>query len=202
MSLVDTIARTGRFGVFAGRVAVRVFTPPWELEAIATHLWTVSTRCMLPVLATTVPLGMVMALQGLVIFDLYGARIGDVVPARAIGSSLSPPGGPNRGSKIREVSALRDAGMFVVAADSKYRTSESFEMANVFALVDLDGTVRWVRERTGAASEFRKHAEIVEHENAYEVIIGCVDGVSTVSRTLHVSKNGEDSWEVDDREWR
>lgn len=74
MSLVDSIAHVGRFGVFAGQVAIRVATPPWELEATATHLWTVSTRCMVPVLATTIPLGMVMALQGLVIFDLYGAQ--------------------------------------------------------------------------------------------------------------------------------
>jgi phospholipid/cholesterol/gamma-HCH transport system permease protein len=74
VSLADSIAHLGRFGVFAGRVAVRVATPPWEASAMATHLWTVSTRCVAPVLATTIPLGMVMALQGLVIFDLYGAE--------------------------------------------------------------------------------------------------------------------------------
>jgi phospholipid/cholesterol/gamma-HCH transport system permease protein len=71
--VLEWIARLGRFGSFAGRVAWRVLTPPWEVEAAATHLWTLCLRCFLPVVATTIPLGMVMALQGLQILSLYGA---------------------------------------------------------------------------------------------------------------------------------
>jgi phospholipid/cholesterol/gamma-HCH transport system permease protein len=74
VSLLDRIAAVGRFGRFAAQVGVRIVTPPWEPAATAHHLWAVASRCAAPVLATTVPLGMVMALQGLAIFDLYGAQ--------------------------------------------------------------------------------------------------------------------------------
>jgi phospholipid/cholesterol/gamma-HCH transport system permease protein len=71
---LDRVAALGRFGFFLGRVAVRTVTPPWELDQITRHTWTLFVRCLLPVVATTTPLGMVMALQGLTIFDLYGAQ--------------------------------------------------------------------------------------------------------------------------------
>jgi phospholipid/cholesterol/gamma-HCH transport system permease protein len=72
--MLERVAELGRFGRFVGRVVVRVATPPWEGEALATHLWAVFARCVVPVLATTVPLGMVMALQALAIFDQFGAQ--------------------------------------------------------------------------------------------------------------------------------
>jgi phospholipid/cholesterol/gamma-HCH transport system permease protein len=72
--MVERLARLGAFGTFAGRVLWRTLTPPWELEAVAAQVWALWWRCLLPVLATTTPLGMVMALQGLQIFDLYGAQ--------------------------------------------------------------------------------------------------------------------------------
>jgi phospholipid/cholesterol/gamma-HCH transport system permease protein len=70
----ERFATLGRFGQFAAQVFWRTLTPPWEFDAIATQLWSLWWRCLLPVLATTTPLGMVMALQGLQIFDLYGAQ--------------------------------------------------------------------------------------------------------------------------------
>lgn len=72
--MVDRLEKLGAFGTFAGRVLWRVVTPPWELDATAAQIWALWWRCLLPVLATTTPLGMVMALQGLQIFDLYGAQ--------------------------------------------------------------------------------------------------------------------------------
>ncbi len=72
--MVDRLARLGAFGGFAARVLWRTVTPPWEIDAMAVQLWSLWWRCLLPVLATTTPLGMVMALQGLQIFDLYGAQ--------------------------------------------------------------------------------------------------------------------------------
>jgi phospholipid/cholesterol/gamma-HCH transport system permease protein len=72
--MIERLAGLGRFGMFSGQVFWRVVTPFWEIDATATHLWALWWRCLLPVLATTTPLGMVMALQGLQIFDLYGAQ--------------------------------------------------------------------------------------------------------------------------------
>jgi len=64
----------GRFGLYSGQVLWRVVTPPWELHETARHTWLITARCMMPVLAVVFPMGMVMALQGLGIFDLYGAQ--------------------------------------------------------------------------------------------------------------------------------
>jgi phospholipid/cholesterol/gamma-HCH transport system permease protein len=72
--MLQRLSTLGRFGTFSGQVLWRSVTPYWEIDATASHLWALWWRCLLPVLATTTPLGMVMALQGLQIFDLYGAQ--------------------------------------------------------------------------------------------------------------------------------
>lgn len=72
--MVGAVPGLGRFGIFAGQVLWRTVTPPWELAEASRHLWQVTTRCVLPVCATVFPLGMVMALQGLEIFDLFGSQ--------------------------------------------------------------------------------------------------------------------------------
>ena len=66
-------------------------TPPWELGQTALHTWTVSLRCFLPVVAVVFPFGMVMALQGLQIFDLFGAqRLLSSLVSVAVFRELSP----------------------------------------------------------------------------------------------------------------
>lgn len=70
----DLLARLGRFGIFAGRVAIRASTPPFNTGEFFRHAWVVTTRCVLPVVAVTFPFGMVISLQGLQIFDLFGAQ--------------------------------------------------------------------------------------------------------------------------------
>jgi phospholipid/cholesterol/gamma-HCH transport system permease protein len=74
MDPMETLAGLGRFGQFSGRVLWRAVTPPWETHEIARHLWQIATRCFLPVCATVFPLGMVMALQGMKIFTMFGAK--------------------------------------------------------------------------------------------------------------------------------
>lgn len=74
MHLFDRLAALGRFGLFTTRVIRRLITPPWEIEEISRQVWLLCSRCALPVLATTTPLGMVMALQGLVIFSIFEAE--------------------------------------------------------------------------------------------------------------------------------
>jgi len=71
---VELLARIGRFGVYMGRVAYRVATPPWNHGEFFRHTWLVTLRCVVPVVAVTFPFGMVIALQGLEIFDLFGAQ--------------------------------------------------------------------------------------------------------------------------------
>lgn len=73
-SSLERLAGLGRFGIFSGRVFLRIVLPPWEVHETARHTWGIATRCMLPVFAVVFPFGMVMALQGLSIFELFGAQ--------------------------------------------------------------------------------------------------------------------------------
>ncbi len=70
----ESIISLGRFGVFVAQILWRLFTPPWEVREAARHLWLLVIRCALPVSAVVMPAGMVLALQGLQIFDLFGAQ--------------------------------------------------------------------------------------------------------------------------------
>ena len=71
---MELLAAIGRVGAFAGRVIGRVPHPAWRLGDLARHTLTVVGRCAGPVVAVTFPFGMVIALQGLEIFEIYGAE--------------------------------------------------------------------------------------------------------------------------------
>jgi len=68
------LAALGRVGAFAGALAWRAVTPPLFGRAILGHVWVTSIRCLPPVLAVTLPFGMVVSLQGLEIFRVFGAE--------------------------------------------------------------------------------------------------------------------------------
>jgi phospholipid/cholesterol/gamma-HCH transport system permease protein len=70
----EHIAYTGRFALFCLALLHRAVTPPWEVGELARHTVELVARCALPVAAVVFPAGMVLALQGLVIFDLFGAQ--------------------------------------------------------------------------------------------------------------------------------
>lgn len=72
--LLRPIATVGRFAGFTGAVLRRALTRPRFVSATLSHCWTTTMRCLLPVVAVTAPFGMVMSLQGLEIFDLFGAQ--------------------------------------------------------------------------------------------------------------------------------
>lgn len=72
--MLRTLAGLGRLGIFMGRVAWRFCTPPFNHGEFFRQTWLVTVRCLLPVIAVTFPFGMVIALQGLAIFDLFGAQ--------------------------------------------------------------------------------------------------------------------------------
>lgn len=88
---MTSLAGLGRFGLFSASVLWRVLTPPWEVHETARHTLNVAVRCFLPVMAIVFPLGMVMALQGLAIFDTFGAqRMLSSLVSVAVFRELSP----------------------------------------------------------------------------------------------------------------
>lgn len=91
MRVIETLESVGRFGVFSLSVGARVFTPYWEVEATAKQIAQLVGRCAIPVIAVVFPLGMVMSLQGLAIFELFGAqRLLSSLVSVAVFRELSP----------------------------------------------------------------------------------------------------------------
>ena len=68
------LSAIGRFGIFSGRVCWRMCTPPIFGSAAISQIWTTSIRCLGPVVAVNFPIGAVIALQGLSIFEMFGAQ--------------------------------------------------------------------------------------------------------------------------------
>ena len=128
--MVERLAALGHFGTFAARVAVRSVTPPWEFDALAGHIWALWWRCLPPVLATTTPLGMVMALQGLQIFDLYGAqRLLSPLVSVATFRELSPV--------LASVLVAAQGGSSFAAELGAMRISEEIDATEVMAIDSL-----------------------------------------------------------------
>ena len=71
---MQSLSAIGRFAIFSGQVGLRLIRGPWFLRSVFEHVWTVVIRCALPVIAVVFPFGMVMSLQGLAIFELFGAH--------------------------------------------------------------------------------------------------------------------------------
>ncbi len=88
---LSIVAGFGRFGTFCGQLAVRSVTRPLYLREAFNYAGLTAARCLAPVLAVTLPCGMVIALQGLQIFDLYGAqRLLSSLVSVAVLRELSP----------------------------------------------------------------------------------------------------------------
>lgn len=72
--VLTRLASLGQFCWFLAGVSRRVLTGPWYPAETARHLWLTVRRCVLPVAAVVLPFGMVMALQGLAVFEHFGAH--------------------------------------------------------------------------------------------------------------------------------
>ncbi len=87
----SSIMTLGRMGLLAWNIARVTFNGNVSLPGFLEHLYKVIIRCLLPVMAVLLPFGMVMSLQGLDIFALYGTqRMLSSFVAAAIIRELSP----------------------------------------------------------------------------------------------------------------
>lgn len=89
--MTTSLVGLARFGRHASAVCVRSVTPPWSVADVAHHTWLLATRCALPVVAVVFPAGMVIALQGLLVFEAFGAeRLLSSLVSVAVFRELSP----------------------------------------------------------------------------------------------------------------
>jgi len=63
-----------RFLRFSAAALWRSITPPWDVTELTRQLWTTVIRCFIPVVSVVFPVGMVIALQGMTVFDMFGAH--------------------------------------------------------------------------------------------------------------------------------
>lgn len=128
----DLLARLGHFGIFTGRVLVRMVTPPWNHADFFRHAWTVSLRCLGPVVAVTFPFGLVIGLQGLAIFNLFGAqRLLPSLVSVAVLRELSPV--------LASVLVAAQAGSSYAAELGSMRIKEELDATEIMAVDSL----RW-----------------------------------------------------------
>lgn len=127
---MQRFASLGAFGVWTVRVGWRMATPRWELHETARHTTTVVLRCFVPVVATVFPMGMVMALQGLLIFDIFGAqRLLPSLISVAVFRELSPV--------LATALVTAQAGSAFAAEIGAMRIQEEIDATEVMAIDPL-----------------------------------------------------------------
>ena len=88
---MQTLQTIGHFGIFSAKVLQRAVLMRWSLRRMLAFMDTCMRRCMIPVLAVVFPFGMVISLQGLEVFRLFGAeRLLSSLASVAIIRELSP----------------------------------------------------------------------------------------------------------------
>lgn len=127
---MDQLAALGRFGQYSGRVLWRMATPPWEIHEMARNIVLVTLRSLLPVMAVVFPFGMVMALQGLQIFELFGAqRLLSSLVSVAVFRELSPV--------LASVLVAAQGGSSIAAELGAMRIKEELDATEVMAIDSL-----------------------------------------------------------------
>ena len=85
------IEQVGQFGIFVTLTVQAMFRRPFFWQETLKSMYTTGFQCLLPVLAIVVPTGMVTTLQGLQVFDMFGAqRLLSSLLAEAVFRELSP----------------------------------------------------------------------------------------------------------------
>lgn len=130
MRASDTLAQLGTFTMYSARVLYRVLTPPLDLSTASFYVLQLTGRSLLPVCAVLFPTGMVLALQGLQIFDLFGAqRMLSSLVSVAVFRELSPV--------LASVLVAAQGGSAFAAELGSMRIEEELDATEVMAVDSL-----------------------------------------------------------------
>lgn len=121
------VEQVGRFGLFCLQVLQAMFRPPFFVHETLRAMYTIGFQCLLPVLAIVVPTGMVTTLQGLHVFDMFGAqRLLSSLLAEAIFRELSPT--------LVSIMVASQAGSSVSGEIGTMRVKEEIDALEVMAV--------------------------------------------------------------------
>jgi phospholipid/cholesterol/gamma-HCH transport system permease protein len=127
---MQALAAIGRFGGFCGELAVRAVRGPWYLRSVGRHTWGVVAACIVPVTCVVFPFGMVMAVQGLDIFSLFGAH-------RMLASLISVTVLRELSPVLASVLVAAQAGSAFAAELASMRMKEELEATEVMGVDKL-----------------------------------------------------------------
>lgn len=117
----------GDMGLFCIHVLQALFRPPLFFKETLKSMNSIGFQCLLPVLAIVVPTGMVTTLQGLHVFDLFGAqRLLSSLLAEAVFRELSPT--------LVSIMVAAQAGSSVSGEIGTMRVKEEIDALEVMAV--------------------------------------------------------------------
>jgi phospholipid/cholesterol/gamma-HCH transport system permease protein len=125
--LFDFIAEVGRFAGFIRLVVFWMFKPPFFFRETTKAMRNIALQCLLPVIAVVGPTGMVVALQGMKIFDIFGAhRLLSSLLAESMFRELSP--------MLSSIMVAAQAGSAVAGELGTMRVKEEIDAMEVMSI--------------------------------------------------------------------
>lgn len=121
------IEQIGLFGFFCWNVARAMLRPPFFWHETIRAMYTTGFQCLIPVLAIVVPTGMVTTLQGLQVFEMFGAqRLLSSLLAEAIFRELAPT--------LVSIMVASQAGSAVSGEIGTMRVTQEIDAMEVMAI--------------------------------------------------------------------
>lgn len=121
------LGSTGQFGFFVWQIIQALFRKPFFWRETLRSMHSTGFQCILPVLAIVVPTGMVTTLQGLQVFEVFGAqRLLSSLLSEAIFRELSPT--------LVSIMVASQAGSAVSGEIGTMRVTEEIDAMEVMAV--------------------------------------------------------------------
>lgn len=125
--LIDFVAETGRLADFIRQVIFWSFRPPFFLREVIRSMKNIAFQCLLPVIAVVGPTGMVVTLQSITVFKLFGAdRLLSSLLAESMFRELSP--------MLASIMVAAQAGSAVAGELGTMRVKEEIDAMEVMSI--------------------------------------------------------------------
>lgn len=125
--LIDFVEETGRLAKFVSNSIFWAFKPPFFLRETIRSAKNIAYECLLPVIAVVGPTGMVLTLQGMTIFKIFGAeRLLSSLLAESMFSELSP--------MLASIMVAAQAGSAVAGELGTMRVKEEIDAMEVMSI--------------------------------------------------------------------
>lgn len=124
---LDFVAETGRFADFIRQCIFWSLKPPFFFRETTKSMKNIAFQCLLPVIAVVGPTGMVVTLQGMTVFKIFGAeRLLSSLLAESMFRELSP--------MLASIMVAAQAGSAVAGELGTMRVKEEIDALEVMSV--------------------------------------------------------------------